>query len=468
VNDDAAFFAGGNSGSMTEDDSTTIGDISVNDLDGGESHTAAGGGTTALGSSWSIDAAGHWSYALNNAAVQNLNVNGSTTDSFIVSSFDGTASETVTITIAGLNDPATVTGNTSGTVTEAGAGNAGGTPTATGTLHDTDVDNNPNSFQAASGATTYGSFSILQNGKWTYTLDNTNAAFDGLITGQTLPDSFTVQTQDGTVQVVNITINGATDDLGGPTGIAFTMNAGANNANNLGTFTEIGDPDNTNDVYTGSVGSGSSVGFNVSGGTLNAGGVTVGANSILNLVLTDQAGHTATATYHVWIGGNGADNFSFAALGDNGSNIGDGMGNSDIITGGSGTDYLLGDNGGDTLIGGGAADFLAGGGGADTFKFTAVSDSTPASYDTVLDFNATGGQHDFIAFQNSLGLTTFDGQLGGATIAAGHVGWKVVGSETVVYANTSGATENLGSTNLEIHISGNGLGLTTADFLLHA
>jgi VCBS repeat-containing protein len=353
-------------------------------------------------------------------------------------------------------------------VVEAGAGNNGGTPTAAGTLHDTDVDNNPNSFQATSGTSSYGSWSILQNGKWTYTLDNTNATVDALKTGQPLQDTFTVHTQDGTAQQVAITINGTTDDQGGPTGIAFTMNAGANNASNLGTFTEVGDPDNANDVYTWSVGVGSSSGFNVSGGTLNASGAATGADNILNLVVTDQAGHTATATYHVWIGTNASDSFSFAALSDNGSNIGDGMGNADNITGGTNTDYLLGDNGADTLIGGGGADFLAGGGGADIFKYVGASDSTPANHDTILDFNATGGQHDSIAFLNSLGLTTFDGQLGGTTIAGGHVGWKEVSGETVVYANLSGANQNLGSTSMEIHLSGTGLGLTTNDFLLHA
>src|SRR5262249_22213717 len=291
--------------------------------DDGESHTAAGSGTTALGSTWSIDASGHWSYTLNNTAVQNLNIGDTATDSFTITSADGSASESVTITINGSNDPANVTGATSRTVIEAGAGNNGGTPTANGTLHDSDVDNNPNSFQQTSGnsANNYGTFSILQNGKWTYTLDNNNGTVDALNTGQSLSDSFVVHTQDGTAQTVSITINGTTDDLGGATSIAFTMNASANNANNLGTFTEVGDPDNANDVYTWSVGAGSSSGFNVNGGTLNASGVATSADNVLNLVVTDQAGNTATATYHVWIGTNSADTFSFAALSDNGTNI---------------------------------------------------------------------------------------------------------------------------------------------------
>src|SRR5207244_10217907 len=69
-------------------------------------------------------------------------------------------------------------------------------------------------------------FTIQQNGKWTYTLDNTNPALDDLDTGHTLTDTFTVHTADGTAQQVSIAINGATDDRGGPTGISFAIKIG--------------------------------------------------------------------------------------------------------------------------------------------------------------------------------------------------------------------------------------------------
>ena len=48
-------------------------------------------------------------------------------------------------------------------------------------------------------------------GVWTYTLDNTNAAVQALNVGQTLTDTFTVTTVDGTAQVVTVTINGTND-----------------------------------------------------------------------------------------------------------------------------------------------------------------------------------------------------------------------------------------------------------------
>jgi VCBS repeat-containing protein len=412
---------------------------------------------------------GTWTYTLDdtNAAVQALNTGGMLTDTFTVQTADGTAQQ-VSVTIHGANDAATISGTTSGSVIEAGAGNGGGTPTATGTLHDTDVDNTPNSFQAvASGASDhgYGTFSILQNGKWTYTLDNANADVNALNTGDTLNDTFTVHTQDGTAQQVSITINGTTDDQGGPTGISFALNGNASpSLNNLGTFTATGDPDGANDSFTWSA-AGSSAGISIKpDGTLDASGAAAGDN-VLNVQVTDQAGNAFLQAYHVWVGTGANDTFSFAL---SGSVIADGLNGTDTITGGSGIDHLLGGNGADKLTGGGGADQLAGQGGADTFAYLAVSDSTPAAHDTILDFTAGGGNHDVISFLNALGLTAFDGQIAGSTLAGGHVGWKEAGGETVVYANTSGASETLGATNMEIHLSGTGLGLGTNDFLLHA
>jgi len=48
-------------------------------------------------------------------------------------------------------------------------------------------------------------------GVWTYTVDNSNAAVEKLNVGDTLTDTFTVTTVDGTPQVVTVTINGTND-----------------------------------------------------------------------------------------------------------------------------------------------------------------------------------------------------------------------------------------------------------------
>src|SRR5204862_5958884 len=92
--------------------------------------------------------------AISNAAVQALNVGGTLTDHITVASEDGTT-QVVTITINGTNDAAIISGTTIGSVTEAGgvANGTPGTPTASGTLTDTDVDNAANSFQAVAAGT---------------------------------------------------------------------------------------------------------------------------------------------------------------------------------------------------------------------------------------------------------------------------------------------------------------------------
>ena len=90
-----------------------------------------------------------------------------------------------------------------------------GTPTATGTLTDTDVDNTPNTFTAVSSPTAsdagYGTFTMTADGAWTYTLDNDNRAVQALNVCDTLTDTFKVTTVDGTPQVVTVTIHGAND-----------------------------------------------------------------------------------------------------------------------------------------------------------------------------------------------------------------------------------------------------------------
>ncbi len=161
--------------------------------------------------SFTMTAAGVWTYTLNeaNSVVQALNVGGTLTDSFTVTSVDGTP-HVVTITINGANDAAIISGTTTGSVTEIrGVVNATpGTQTATGTLADTDLDNPPNTFTAVSLPGGYGTFTMTAAGVWTYTLDDTNSAVQALNVGDTRTDTFTVSSIDGTPQVVTITIHG--------------------------------------------------------------------------------------------------------------------------------------------------------------------------------------------------------------------------------------------------------------------
>ena len=220
---DAAVISGTTTGSVTEDGGTkcdlptATGTLTATDVDNAPGFTAvncptasdAGYGT------FTMTADGVWVYKLDdsNCAVQALNVGDTLTDSFKVTTIDGTP-QVVTITINGANDAAVICGATTGSVTEAGACTYG-TPIATGTLTNTDVDNTPNTFTAvcapkASDAG-YGTFTMTADGVWTYKLDNANCEVQALDDCDTLTDCFKVTTVDGTAQVVTITINGADD-----------------------------------------------------------------------------------------------------------------------------------------------------------------------------------------------------------------------------------------------------------------
>src|SRR5204862_156049 len=183
------------------------GTLTVSDVDDGEAHTqlASGSGASNLGT-YSVDADGHWSYALNNAAVQHLGAGATATDSFIVTSQDGSAAQTVTITIQGANDAAAISGSSSASLGEDAAA------PATGTLTVSDVDDGEAHTQLASGsgASNLGTYSVDADGHWSYALNN--AAVQHLGAGATATDSFIVTSQDGSAaQTVTITIQGAND-----------------------------------------------------------------------------------------------------------------------------------------------------------------------------------------------------------------------------------------------------------------
>ena len=243
---------------------TATGDLNSTDVDNPNDAWTAVGTPTASASgfgSYTLTAAGVWTYTLDNsnAAVQALNVGQTLTDTFTVTTVDGTA-QLVTITINGANDAAVITGAASGTVTEAGgvANGTPGTPTATGDLNSTDVDNPDDLWNRVNTPlrSQFGTYTLTAAGVWTYTLDNSNPAVQARNVGQTLTDTFTAFTVDGTAQLVTITINGANDAAvitGTVTGTV--VEAGGVNNSNPGTPTATGDlnstdVDNPNDVWT--------------------------------------------------------------------------------------------------------------------------------------------------------------------------------------------------------------------------
>jgi large repetitive protein len=110
---DPASISGSDTGAVTEDTppGTAGGQLAVSDADAGEAAFAALGAGALNGTygTFTFDlGTGDWTYALDNsrAAVQSLNTGDVRLDTLVVHSLDGTATDTISITVNGLNEPA--------------------------------------------------------------------------------------------------------------------------------------------------------------------------------------------------------------------------------------------------------------------------------------------------------------------------------------------------------------------------
>ncbi|MEB5966784.1 VCBS domain-containing protein, partial [Comamonas testosteroni] len=164
-----------------------------------------------------VDSTGKWTYSLNNgdAKVQALAEGQKVTDSITVTVDDGhggKATQVVTVTITGSNDAPTISGASTGAVTEDAAQSS-----ISGQLTKTDVDATDTHTWSVNngGKGTYGTFAVDSTGKWTYSLNNGDAKVQALAEGQKVTDSITVTVDDGhggtATQVVTVTITGSND-----------------------------------------------------------------------------------------------------------------------------------------------------------------------------------------------------------------------------------------------------------------
>ena len=312
---DAAVISGVASGSVIEDGGvdngtpgtpTATGDLSSTDVDNPSDAwqpVAAGAATTKGYGTFALDGAGLWTYTLDNSnpTVQARNVGQILSDTFTIFTVDGT-SQVVTIIIKGANDAAVISDVTNGAVVEAGgvANGTPGTPAATGNLNSTDVDD-PNDLWTAVNSPTvsgFGTYTLTAAGAWIYTLDNTNATVQSLNAGQTLTDTFTATTIDGTSQVVTVTINGADDAevISGDTSGSVTEDGGVNNGT-PGIPIATGDVDNPSDTWQPvAAGAATANGY----GTFALDGVGLWSYTLDNSNATVQArnvGQTLTDTF---------------------------------------------------------------------------------------------------------------------------------------------------------------------------
>ncbi|MCQ6444272.1 VCBS domain-containing protein, partial [Vibrio parahaemolyticus] len=135
---------------------------------------------------------GKWTYTLDQSQVQQLDEGEQVQDTITLTATDGTQ-QNIVIDITGTEDTPVVTGTFTGSVTE---GNLGDVATATGTITISDVDNGDEPVFSNTTATgTYGEL-VLVDGKWTYTLDQSQA--QQLDEGEKVQDTITLTATDGT------------------------------------------------------------------------------------------------------------------------------------------------------------------------------------------------------------------------------------------------------------------------------
>lgn len=176
--------------------------------------------TSKLGAKIWITADGKVAYqatAAVQASLQQLVAGETLEDSFAyaIQLGNGTLSwATASFTIAGENDIAVIGGETSGAVTE-DLDVSEGMLTTAGALTIADPDANQSFFVAqdsVAGSGGFGSFSLDASGAWTYKVDNGIDAVQQLKAGESLVDSFTAVSLDGSSsQVVSVVINGANE-----------------------------------------------------------------------------------------------------------------------------------------------------------------------------------------------------------------------------------------------------------------
>ena len=278
TNDEAT--VGSDAVSLTETDAalSTGGTLASTDIDNADNSFTAGATTGTLGD-FAIDGAGAWTFSAN-SAFDSLNVGDSVTETFNVTSIDGTPGA-VTVTINGVNDPAVVSSDAV-TLTETDAA-----LNTSGTLTSVDIDNADNSFAASATTGTLGDFAIDGAGAWTF---SANSAFDSLNTGGSVTETFNVTSIDGTPGTVTVTINGTNDEATvGSDAVSLTETDAALSTGGTLASTDI---DNADNSFTAGATTGTLGDFAIDG----AGAWTFSANSAFDSL---NVGDSVTETFNV-------------------------------------------------------------------------------------------------------------------------------------------------------------------------
>ncbi|WP_407334274.1 VCBS domain-containing protein [Enterovibrio sp. 27052020O] len=232
-------------GTAIEDQKTSLsGTLQAHDVDKDDSVHFQTQNLTGNFGSFSVAKDGTWHYQLDPAKAQHLTAGQNQTEGFdivAISSDGSTATQHIQINVQGSNDSAIIAGVDTGSVTENSAGkdmspdyaqpgmaHLGRNPLyASGTLTISDVDSGEAAFNTHGVGFTYsgkfGDLLLQENGQWTYYADaggvrikggyasNRGSTIDRLGEGQSLTDTITVYSKDGTSHDIVITIHGSND-----------------------------------------------------------------------------------------------------------------------------------------------------------------------------------------------------------------------------------------------------------------
>ncbi|WP_286239357.1 retention module-containing protein [Neptuniibacter halophilus] len=277
--------------SVTEDDNNPTlsvnGQVTVSDADQGEDafdtatlsftgRTNSNAGdldSTQLGTLTLLDDQGNYTFEVDNAAVQYLDAGETIVQTWTVASLDGSGTSTITITINGVEDGAVVTDDAK-SVTE---DDNNPTLSVNGQVTVSDADQGEDAFDTATlsftgrtnsnagdlDSTQLGTLTLLDDqGNYTFEVDN--AAVQYLDAGETIVQTWTVASLDGSgTSTITITINGVND---GPTiqataapstvyeaGLAAGSDADSDSEVTTGSFA-FADSDGLDDIETLTVG----------------------------------------------------------------------------------------------------------------------------------------------------------------------------------------------------------------------
>lgn len=391
---DIAVITGSAVGAVTEDGTlATGGKLTVTDVDTGEAKFQTPANVNGTYGVFTLNSAnGSWTYALSNSAggVQALDGGQVVHDTLIVKSFDGTAQQTLDVTITGTNEPAKISGAAVGSVAE------DGTLTAGGTLTVTDPDSGQSVFLEPDNLTgAYGWFAFnAQTGVWGYSLDNGQLAVQALAGGQVVHDTLTVTSFDGTAsQTIDVAIAGNND---APSAVLLTT-AVSSIVENTAVPAPIKVADIAVTDIDGGINTLALTGTDASYFEIDGNALFLKAGVILDFETkssyvvaviaddgSDPSSDTTSAAFTLAV-----ENVTPEALtGTSGADVL--MGGSDIdqIFGLAGNDSLYGMAGDDRLIGGLGSDVMSGGAGNDVFVFNTAKETskTGSTSDLITDF----------------------------------------------------------------------------------